>query len=127
MKPLNKIAALTLLASITVAAPSFALQPPETEEQKTLYAVGLIIGRQLDVFSLTPAEFEWVKQGITDKVTGQKAQIELTAYNEKVQALAKERRKTKGEKQAVGDKEFLGKAAAEKGAVKSETGLIYIP
>jgi FKBP-type peptidyl-prolyl cis-trans isomerase FkpA len=126
MKQLNIIASLSLLTSIAIAAPSFALQTPETDEQKTLYAVGLIVGRQLDVFTLSPAELEWVKQGITDKVTGQKEQIDLTAYNDKVQELAKGRRKAKGEKQAVGGKEFLEKAAAEKGAVKSETGLVYL-
>lgn len=127
MKQLTVIASLSLLTSIAIAAPSFALQAPETDDQKTLYAVGLIVGRQLDVFSLSPAELEWVKQGITDKVTGQKEQVELTAYNEKVQELAKGRRKAKGDKQAAGNKEALEKAAAEKGAIKTDSGLIYIP
>jgi FKBP-type peptidyl-prolyl cis-trans isomerase FkpA len=126
MKHLNKIAVLSLLASMTIAAPSFALQAPETEEQKTLYTIGLMVGRQLDVFSLSPTDLEWVKEGLTDKVTGQKEKVELTAYNEKVQELAKAKRKQKGEKQAALGKEFLEKAAAEKGAVKTESGLVYI-
>ncbi|HXC93231.1 MAG TPA: FKBP-type peptidyl-prolyl cis-trans isomerase, partial [Geobacteraceae bacterium] len=108
------------------AAPSFALQAPETEEQKTLYAIGLLVGRQLDIFSLSPADLEWVKEGLVDKVTGQKEKVELAAYNEKVQEFARAKRKLKGEKQAAAGKEYLEKAAAEKGAVKTESGLVYI-
>jgi FKBP-type peptidyl-prolyl cis-trans isomerase FkpA len=122
----QKIAVLSLLASMAIAAPSFALQAPETEEQKTLYAIGLMVGRQLDVFSLSPADLDWVKEGLTDKVTGQKEKVELTVYTEKVQELARAKRKLKGEKQAALGKEFLEKAAAEKGAVKTESGLVYI-
>ncbi len=123
---MKKIAALSLLVSLATAAPSFALQPPATEDQKTLYAVGLIIARQLDIFSLSPIELEWVKEGLTDKLTGQKEQVDLSAYNEKVQELARLRRKAKGEKQAAGSKEYLLKAAAEKGAVKTDSGLVYL-
>jgi FKBP-type peptidyl-prolyl cis-trans isomerase FkpA len=126
MKHLNKIAVFSLLASMAIAAPSSALQAPETEEQKTLYAVGLIIGRQLDIFSFSAAELEWVKEGLVDKVTGQKEKIDLSAYNEKVQELARAKRKLKGEKQVAAGKEYLEKAAAEKGAVKTDSGLVYI-
>jgi len=122
----RKITVFTLLAALLLAAPSFAGQEPTTEEEKTLYAVGMIVARTLGVFSLTAAELEWVKAGITDTVTGNKPAIEITAYNEKVQELARARRKVQGDKQASGAKEFVAKAAAEKGAVKTESGLIYL-
>ncbi|HEX9104786.1 MAG TPA: hypothetical protein VF997_21390, partial [Polyangia bacterium] len=35
----------------------------ETEDQKTLYALGLILGRNVKGFNLTPAELETVKAG----------------------------------------------------------------
>jgi len=123
----RRITVLTLLAALLLAAPSFAGQEPTTEEQKTLYAVGMIVARSLGVFNLTAAELEWVKAGITDAVTGNKPAIEITAYNDKVQELARARRKVQGDRQASGAKEFVAKAAAEKGAVKTESGLIYLP
>lgn len=126
MNSINKLTALSVLAITLVAAPSFALQPPATEENKTLYAVGLIIARQLNVFNLSPVELEWVKEGLDDAVSGRKAQVELADYNNKVQELAKTRRKAQGEKQGAAGKEFLEKAAAEKGAVKTATGLVYL-
>jgi FKBP-type peptidyl-prolyl cis-trans isomerase FkpA len=110
-----------------LAIPALAADGPKTEDQKTLYAVGLIMANQLSVFSLTPAELELVKQGLTDGVTGKKPLVELSAYTPKIQALAGARRKAQGEKLAAEAKEFVAKAAKEKGAIKTGSGLIYQP
>jgi FKBP-type peptidyl-prolyl cis-trans isomerase FkpA len=126
MNNFKKLAALTTLATTLVAAPAFALQPPQTEQDKTLYAVGLIIAKQLNVFNLSPIELEWVKEGLDDAISGKKAQVEVADYNTKVQELAKARRKAQGDKLAVAGKEFLEKAAKEKGAVKTDSGLVYL-
>ncbi|MBK5274551.1 MAG: FKBP-type peptidyl-prolyl cis-trans isomerase [Desulfuromonadales bacterium] len=119
-----KLIATILLALIVT--PVFAADLPKTEEQKTLYAVGLVIARQLSLFNLTPAEFEIVKQGLADAVAGKTPEVQLTAYNDKIQELARARRKAVGEKSAGVNKEFLEKAAAEKGAVKTASGLVYL-
>ena len=103
-----------------------AEEMPKTEVEKTLYAVGLTVARQLAVFNLTPAELEVVKRGVTDGVTGTKPEVELSAYSEKVQELARTRIKAQAEKMAPLNKEFLEKAAKEKGAVKTDSGLIYL-
>ena len=112
--------------AILLAVPAFAADGPKTEDQKTLYAVGLIVARQLSTFSLSPAELELVKQGITDGVTGKKPLVEVEAYNQKVQALATARREAQGAKLAGESKAVIEKAAKEKGAVKTASGLIYI-
>ena len=116
------IAALVILTVV----PAFAADPPKTEEEKTLYAIGLIVAQQISAFSLTPAELEVVKQGITDAVTRKKPLVELEAYNQKVQTLANTRRNAAGEKLAAEAKTFVEKAAKEKGAVKTASGLIYL-
>jgi len=126
MNNFKQLAALTTLLTTLLAAPSFALQPPQTEQDKTLYAVGLIIAKQLNVFNLSPIELEWVKEGMDDAISGKKAQVEIADYNSKVQELAKARRKAQGDKLAVAGKEYLEKAAKEKGAVKTESGLVYL-
>jgi FKBP-type peptidyl-prolyl cis-trans isomerase FkpA len=119
---------LIIAALITLLAiPAFAADEPKTEDQKTLYAVGLTVARQLSAFSLTPAEFEFVQQGIADGVTGKPPVVNLDVYNKKVQAMAKARIAVQGEKLAAAAKEFTEKAAKEKGAVKTESGLIYLP
>jgi FKBP-type peptidyl-prolyl cis-trans isomerase FkpA len=118
---------LIIAALITLLAiPAFAADEPKTEDQKTLYAVGLAVGRQLATFTLTPEELDFVKQGITDSVTGKTPLVTLEAYNQKVQDMAKARFAAQGEKLAVIAKDYTEKAAKEKGAVKTESGLIYL-
>jgi FKBP-type peptidyl-prolyl cis-trans isomerase FkpA len=109
-----------------LAIPAFAAEEPKTEEQKTLYAIGVVLARQLSTFSLTPAEFELVKQGLTDTMAGKTPVVEPDAYNSKIQELANVRRKAQGDKLAAAAKELIDKAAKEKGAVKTDSGLVYL-
>lgn len=125
MNSIKKFTALSTLAITLVAAPSFALDPPKTEDEKTFYSVGLIVAKQLGVFNLSADELERVKQGLNDGVAGSKPLVEVADYNNKVQEMAKARRKAQGDKLAVAGKEFLEKAAKEKGAVKTDSGLVY--
>jgi FKBP-type peptidyl-prolyl cis-trans isomerase FkpA len=76
------------MLSLLIAIPSFAAEGPKNEDEKTLYAIGLTVARSLSVFNLSPAELEYVKQGITDAVEGKKPAVDLTAYTGKVQELA---------------------------------------
>lgn len=115
-----------LLLAVTFSSSAYAAEPPKTEEQKTLYSIGQTVYRSLAVFNLSPAEFEIVKQGITESHSGVKSDIDPTTFSVKVQELAKVRRKAAGEKQVQAGKEFLEKAAKEKGAVKTESGMVYL-
>lgn len=116
---------MTMLLTILIAAPSFAAEVPKTEEQKTLYAVGMSISKSISVFNFTPAELEFVMQGLSDTQSGKKSDIDPAQYTAKIQELAKTRRKALGESQAAAGKEFLDKAAKEKGAVKTASGMVY--
>lgn len=118
----NTALAVLLLTGTTVFA---ADSPSMTEDQKILYAIGLSVSRSLSVFNLTPAEFEFVKQGLTDAQTGKKSSLELATYTGKIQELAKARRKVSGENQVAAGKDFLEKAAKEKGATKTASGMVY--
>jgi FKBP-type peptidyl-prolyl cis-trans isomerase FkpA len=114
---------VALVALFTTTA--FAMETPKSEEENTLYAVGLVVSRQLSAFNLTPSELGIVTKGIADGVNGIKPEVDLTAYNEKVQELARTRIKSQADKMAPLNKEFLEKAAKEKGALKTDSGLIY--
>jgi FKBP-type peptidyl-prolyl cis-trans isomerase FkpA len=116
----------TTLLAILIAATSFAAEAPKTEEQKTFYAIGLSVSKSLSVFSLTPAELDLVVQGLKDGQSGAKTEFDSTAYTAKIQELAKARRKALGDKQAAAGQEFLEKAAKEKGAAKTPSGIVYI-
>ena len=114
---------LVALSATTVVAADI----PLTEQEKTLYVVGLIVSRQLSEFNLTPSELKIVQQGVFDGVNGTKAEAEIDAYKEKVQELARARTKQQADKMAPMYTEFLKKAAMVNGAVKTGSGMIYIP
>jgi FKBP-type peptidyl-prolyl cis-trans isomerase FkpA len=95
-----------------------------TEDQKTIYALGLSIAQNLSQFSLSPAELELVKKGLSDGVAG-KPGVELNVYGPKLQALATSRAAQQATKEKATAGSYLAKAAAEPGAVKSPSGLVY--
>ncbi len=117
---------LLLAVLITlVSIPAFAAETPKTEEQKTVYAVGLFMARQLSVFSLTPAEFDLVKQGLTDGMAGTKPLVDLNTYQKKVQDLANARRNAQGETVCL-DKGVHRQGIQGKGGDHDQVGLVFL-
>ena len=109
---------------LLLAIPAGAAQP-QTEDQKTLYALGVHMTRQLAVFNLSPEEYEFVKESITDAAAGKKLIAEPEAYGQNLNALAQARMEAAAQKQKELARPYLEKAAAEQGAQKTATGLIY--
>ncbi|MCP9452694.1 MAG: FKBP-type peptidyl-prolyl cis-trans isomerase [Nitrospira sp.] len=104
-----------------------APQEPTTEEQKTLYALGLAISQSLSTFSLSEAELEMVKTGMVDGVLKRTPKVDLQAYGPKIQELQQTRFGMLAEQEKKAGAAFLAKAASEKGAIKTESGAVVIP
>ena len=122
-----KLTHLTLAIAATFSLVTTSASAAElTDAQKTLYALGQNISQSLAPFSLTTAELDFVKQGMTDGVAGKKSLTDANTYNPKIQALVQSRQAAIAAKSAGVGKAFLAKAAAEKGAVKTESGMVYI-
>ena len=98
---------------------------PKTEEDKTMYALGLTFSRSLAPFGLTEAELPFVTAGIVDGVLGKEPKVDLNEYSRKIQALQIARAKTVAEAEKKRSQSFLDKAAAEEGATKTDSGLVY--
>jgi FKBP-type peptidyl-prolyl cis-trans isomerase FkpA len=113
--------------SLGLCAAAADAQQLNTDQDKTLYALGLAIGSNVKDFNLTPAELALVTAGISDAAQHKEAKVDLNTYGPKIQALAQERTAaaTTAEKKASGA--FLDKMSKEPGAVRSQSGVIYIP
>lgn len=96
---------------------------PQGEEQKAFYALGVAISKNLSTFNLTPAELELVKSGLTDGVTG-KATIDINAYVPRLGELQGQRVAAVAEAEKKTGQAFTDKAAAEKGATKTASGIV---
>jgi len=95
-----------------------------TDEEKTVYALGLSVSRSLAQFDLSPAEWDLVKRALTDGASGKPA-LDIMEWSPKIQALAKARSARMAEREKAASLGYLDKAAAEPGAVKTASGLIY--
>ena len=113
-----------VLLTLGLSAAPAPGQELKTEEQKTLYALGLVIARNLGVFSLTPADLEVVKAGIGDGVLHKDPKVDLQAYGPKIQGLQTARLAAVAAVEKKAAQAFLAKAAADKGASKTVSGLI---
>jgi FKBP-type peptidyl-prolyl cis-trans isomerase FkpA len=117
------VAAVAALALSPVAK----AQELKDDSQKTLYALGLAVGRSLEVFKLTPAELEVVQRGLSDQVGGKKTQIELEQWQPKIQGLLEQRQKAAADALKTKDKGFVDQVKKEKGAQTLPSGLIFVP
>ena len=114
----------TLLASSCVKSSDLDVTL-KSEDDKTLYALGLILGRNLATFNLTQRDLAIVQKGISDQVLGREAQVDLDTYGPKVGQLAKARGKQAADREKAASQDFLEAAAKEPHAVKTASGLIY--
>lgn len=116
-------AALLLLTTPVLSS----AQEPANDEQKTLYALGLAISQSLGTFSLSERELDMVKSGMTDGVLKRPPKADLQTYMPKINQLAQARLAVAAEGEKKAGAAFLEKAAAEKGAVKTASGLVITP
>jgi FKBP-type peptidyl-prolyl cis-trans isomerase FkpA len=96
----------------------------DTDDQKTLYALGLLIGSNVKPFALTPEELNLVKAGLSDAVTNAKPQVAIETYGPKVNELAAKRASVGADDAKKKGQEFADKVAAEKDAKKLPSGVI---
>ncbi len=120
------VCVLTTLAFVTPLT-GCANVEPKTEDEKTLYALGLAISQNLGSFNLSAAELEMVKAGLADGVLSKKPQVELQTYGPKIGQLQQTRALVVAQKEKQAGKEFADKAAAEKDSAKTASGLVYTP
>jgi FKBP-type peptidyl-prolyl cis-trans isomerase FkpA/FKBP-type peptidyl-prolyl cis-trans isomerase FklB len=114
---------LTLLCLGTTAAFAAATEPT-TDEQKTLYALGIAVNQSLSNFNLSEPEFEMVKSGITDGFFKRPAKVDLQSFGLKISELQQARASVIAETEKKMGAAFLTKVAAESGAKKTESGAI---
>jgi FKBP-type peptidyl-prolyl cis-trans isomerase FkpA len=96
----------------------------KTEDDKTVYTLGLLLGRNVGTFNLTPRELELVKAGLTDSVLKKKALVELDKYGPGVDALARKRANERTEQEKAKAKDIVAAAEKETGAVKAPSGFV---
>jgi FKBP-type peptidyl-prolyl cis-trans isomerase FkpA len=109
------------------AAPAESTAELSTDDDKTLYAIGLAIGQNVRDFKLTSAEVDIVAQGLKDSVLGNEPKVALDVYGPRIQVLAMERASAAAGDEKQASDAWVAEQAAQPGAQRSDTGVIVIP
>ena len=112
------------LVALLMAAASAYAADPRTEDEKVLYALGLAISQNLSTFNLSDAELKMVEQGLDDGVLGRTKKVDLQAYGPKISDLQRTRATQVAALEKKNGQVYLDKAAAEKGATKTPSGVV---
>jgi FKBP-type peptidyl-prolyl cis-trans isomerase len=120
---MHKLGALALIFAL--ASPVLAADP-QTDDQKAFYALGVGVSKQIaQLQPLTPEEIGFIAAGLTDALSSKPLKADPEQFGSKIRDIAQARIKVAAEGEKKKGAEFLEKAAKEKGAKKTESGLIY--
>ena len=129
--PLFPLALLALVACSPTepTAPAASTQDAQlaTDQDKTLYAIGLVLGQQINDFKLTAGEVDIVSLGMKDSVLGVTPKAELETYGPRIQLLMQERMEAVAAAERQASEAWVAQQAALPGAQRSATGVVVIP
>lgn len=118
---------LPIVAMIWFACSALAAGPElKTDEQKALYALGALLAQNVTSFRLTPAEVDIVLAGFKDASAGKTLAVDPDTYRGQLQQLAQSRAAASAAEEKEKSKAFLEKMAKEKGATRTDSGLVFI-
>jgi FKBP-type peptidyl-prolyl cis-trans isomerase len=126
--PMRTLVIWSTVLILVTAVDAMAAEPNlQTEEQKTLYALGLTINRSLSPFNLSPSELALVEAGLADGSLHKTPAVDLETYGPKIRQLQETRAAAVAAAEKKTSQAFIDKAAQETGAVKTASGLVMIP
>jgi len=111
-------------ATTAAQTPAPAAAAAMTDEEKTVYALGLVVQRSLRQFDFTAGELEILKRALSDAAAGTPA-VNLAEWGPKIDPLARARAARVAVREKAAAAAYVTRAAAETGAVQSASGLVY--
>jgi FKBP-type peptidyl-prolyl cis-trans isomerase len=109
--------------------PAAAAQPaaPQTDEQKTIYALGVAISSNIAQFNLSADEIELVADGLRDGVLKNTLKVDMNTYGPRLQLLAQERASAVTGAEKSASDAWVTEQAGLPGAERSASGVVFIP
>ena len=120
------VALLVVVCLIGCASAETKAPELETEEQKTLYALGFAVANSFRGAHFEASELDLIQRGLADGILGQEPQVEMAEYGPKVNALMGERVTLAATKEKEAGQAYCDEAASSESAVKTASGAIYL-
>jgi FKBP-type peptidyl-prolyl cis-trans isomerase len=107
------------------AAPAAGSEAFASEDEKTAYAIGLALARDLGSFAFSDAELDRLIEGLRDTARGRAPKVDLDDEMPRIQALRETRMAAAAAVEGKASEAFVAAAASEPGAEKLASGLVY--
>ena len=122
---MKRLFVFCVLVGFVAAGTACAAEPVlKTEDDKTFYALGIIMATQLSPFRMTPAELEVFKAGLSDGVLKKTPVVDLDTYRAKIKLIAETRQVAAAAEEKKKGKAYLETIAAKPGIKKTSSGLL---
>jgi FKBP-type peptidyl-prolyl cis-trans isomerase FkpA/FKBP-type peptidyl-prolyl cis-trans isomerase FklB len=113
-------------------APKGLAAPPQApltpaEQHEALHALGVMISNGIVNFSLSEDEFKAVLEGISDGYHHKSDPAQAQTFQQKLEGLQRARIQATSQHENEIGQAYLAKVAAEAGATKTESGIVYVP
>jgi FKBP-type peptidyl-prolyl cis-trans isomerase FkpA len=95
-----------------------------TDELKTLYALGMVMGQNMEGAGLTEEELATVLVGFSDTAMGREAQVDLEQYGPMLSAFMQARIEAAAAGELVEATAFVEAQAALDGAIVTDSGIV---
>ena len=97
----------------------------ESDDDKTFYAMGYMLGGNLQRLSLSDKELAALYKGIATAAKNEKSEVDMATYQAKIQDVFKSRMDKVASKEKESGTAFIEKFVKEEGATKTQSGLAY--
>jgi FKBP-type peptidyl-prolyl cis-trans isomerase FkpA len=97
----------------------------KSEDDKTFYAMGYMLGGNLQRLSLSDAEIAALYKGISMAAKNDKSEVDMAKYQNRIQEVFKSRMDKVSQKEKDSGKAYLEKFVGQEGATKTASGLAY--
>jgi FKBP-type peptidyl-prolyl cis-trans isomerase FkpA/FKBP-type peptidyl-prolyl cis-trans isomerase FklB len=121
-----KLALVAGLVLLTLGAARAGGPELKNDDDKTMYAIGIALSQNLRGFGLSEHETELIEAGLADGALGKEPKVDLQTYGPKINQLRQTRLASAAAAEKKASEGFLTKAASEKGAKKTASGLVYV-
>jgi FKBP-type peptidyl-prolyl cis-trans isomerase FkpA len=97
----------------------------DSEDDKTFYAMGYMLGGNLQRLSLSDKELAALYKGIAVASKNEKSEVDMAVYQARIQEVFKARMDKVSLKEKEAGKAFIEKFVKDEGATKTESGLAF--
>lgn len=97
----------------------------ESEDDKTFYAMGYMLGGNLQRLNLSDKELAALYKGVSMAAKNEKSEVDMAVYQGKIQEVFRGRMEKVAAKEKEAGTKFLEDFVAKEGATKTASGLAY--